>query len=78
MFSNYSRHIQQKSLIKINERQAVSCTSCWKAAGEMQKALALPLHIQKVKHFQLPHKSKFVIKLQLKCYLAKTSGKASR
>lgn len=53
MFSNYSRHIQQKSLIKINERQAVSCMSCWKAADGMQKVPMLSLQMQKFKHLQL-------------------------
>lgn len=49
-----------------------------KAADEMQKAPVLSLHIQQYKHFQLPHKSKFVIKLQVKCYLTQTPGKALR
>lgn len=55
---------------------AVGCAG--KAADEMQKAPMLSLHIQQHKHFQLPHKSKFVIKLHLKCYFAQASRKASR
>lgn len=71
-------HPQQKSLVKINERQAVSCMQCWKAADEMQKVRMCSFLIQKFKHLQFPHKSKFVIKQHLKCYVAKTSAKASR
>jgi len=78
MFSNYSRHIQQKFLIKIDEKQAVYFMPCRKAADEMQKVPKLSFQIQKFKHSQLPYKSKFVIKLRLNCVLAKTSGKASR
>jgi len=78
MFSNYSRNIQQKFLYKIDKKQAVHCMPRRKAADEMQKVPMLSLQIQKFKHSQLPHKSKFVIKLHLNYLLAKTSGKASR
>lgn len=70
----FSRNLLLKSMR--DKLLAVRCAG--KAADEMQKAPMLSLHIQQYKHFQLPHKSKFIIKLHLKCYLTQTSGKASR
>lgn len=70
----FSRNLLLKSMR--DELLAVHCAG--KAADEMQKAPMLSLHIQQYKHFQLPHKSKFVIRLHVKCYLTQTSAKALR